>query len=157
MSSFQSRHVERYWKQIDYYSRMLFEILKEASGCDLWVQEFKDTNPIGNLVLHLSGNLNHRIGVGVAGYSYERNRSTEFSRRKVPKAELEGMLSDALKQTKAILENVPDKELPLPHKILDEFPEKDIGDLIATVTAHFGYHVGQAMTKSARLKRVGRS
>ncbi len=64
MSNFASKHIKNIWDQIDFHSKSFSEILDELSYEDIWHQEFKDTNPVGNLTLHLTGNLNHRIGVG---------------------------------------------------------------------------------------------
>lgn len=44
-----------------------------------WVKPFSFGNSVGHLVLHLTGNLNHYIGAGVAGTGYVRNRPVEFT------------------------------------------------------------------------------
>src|SRR5262245_40851016 len=45
----------------------------------LWVKPFAFGNSVGHLVLHLTGNLNHYVGAGVAGTGYVRNRPLEFT------------------------------------------------------------------------------
>ena len=45
----------------------------------VYVKPFAYGNSIGHLVLHLTGNLNHYIGAGIAGTGYVRNRPLEFT------------------------------------------------------------------------------
>src|SRR5207244_10810078 len=45
----------------------------------VYVKPFAYGNSIGHLVLHLTGNLNHFIGAGIAGTGYVRNRPLEFT------------------------------------------------------------------------------
>ena len=152
INKFESKEVERIWDQIEFYADMLLEILDKVSDENLWYSEFKGTNSIGNLALHLTGNLNHRIGVGIGRISYQRERDAEFSTKNIPKKKLVDMINEALSMTQNILKTVTNERLTGPHNIQPEFPEKDVGDLIVTVVVHFGYHVGQAATKMARLE-----
>ncbi len=152
MNNFASKNIERMWDQIAFYADMLLGILDKVSEENLWYREFKGTNSIGNLALHLTGNLNHRIGVGIGGHCYQRDRDAEFRMKGIPKKKLVNMLNEALSLTQDVLKSVTNERLVEPHNIQQEFPEKDIGDLIATVAVHFGYHVGQAVTKTARLE-----
>ena len=45
----------------------------------LYFKPFRFGNSIGHLILHLTGNLNHYIGAGIAGSGYVRNRPLEFT------------------------------------------------------------------------------
>jgi hypothetical protein len=45
----------------------------------LWTKPFNFGNSIGHLVLHLTGNLNHYVGAGIAGSGYVRQREHEFT------------------------------------------------------------------------------
>jgi len=152
MNNFESKEVARLWDQIEFYADMLLELLDKVGEKNLWYSEFEGTNSIGNLALHLTGNLNHRIGFGIGGLSYQRDRDAEFRMKGIPKKKLVNMLKEALSLTQDVLKAVTNERLVEPNNIQQEFPEKDIGDLIATVAVHFGYHVGQAVTKTARLE-----
>jgi uncharacterized damage-inducible protein DinB len=44
-----------------------------------WSKPFGFGNTLGNLVLHLTGNLNYYIGTQIAGTGYVRNRPLEFN------------------------------------------------------------------------------
>ena len=140
------------WDQIEFYADMFLEVLDKVTEENLWYSEFEGTNSIGNLALHLTGNLNHRVGAGIGRNGYQRARDAEFRTKNIPKEKLVDMVKKALSLTQDILKYVTNERLAEPHNIQPEFPEKDVGDLIATVVVHFGYHVGQAVTKEARLK-----
>ena len=45
----------------------------------LYFKPFRFGNSIGHLILHVTGNLNHYIGAGIAGSGYVRNRPLEFT------------------------------------------------------------------------------
>lgn len=53
----------------------------------LWTKPYPYGNSVGHLVLHLTGNLNHYIGAGIAGTGYVRDRTREFSESPPPSAE----------------------------------------------------------------------
>src|SRR5262249_26063778 len=52
----------------------------------LWTKPFPFGNSWGHLVLHLTGNLNHYVGHGIAGTDYVRNRPLEFTDPSQPPA-----------------------------------------------------------------------
>jgi uncharacterized damage-inducible protein DinB len=45
----------------------------------VYFKPFAYGNSMGHLILHLTGNLNHYIGAGIAGTGYVRNRPLEFT------------------------------------------------------------------------------
>src|ERR1051326_8608767 len=45
----------------------------------VYFKPFNYGNSLGHLILHLTGNLNHYIGAGIAGTGYVRNRPLEFT------------------------------------------------------------------------------
>src|SRR6266851_6753547 len=47
----------------------------------VWVRGSENENAVGNLVLHLSGNVRQWIGSGVAGLPDHRQRDAEFDAR----------------------------------------------------------------------------
>src|SRR5438552_11097190 len=47
----------------------------------IWWRPNEKSNSIGNLVLHLSGSLNHYLNRNIGGTTYERDRDAEFSQR----------------------------------------------------------------------------
>src|SRR5258706_2247568 len=45
----------------------------------VYFKPFTYGNSLGHLILHLTGNMNHYIGAGIAGTGYVRNRPLEFT------------------------------------------------------------------------------
>src|SRR5262245_15835274 len=52
--------------------------LATLSDEEIWWRPNAESNSIGNMVLHLTGNLNHYLGRGAAGSGYRRDRPKEF-------------------------------------------------------------------------------
>src|SRR5216683_2921999 len=65
------------------YFRMIqaqiHELTDPLSTDQLWQRPYPYGNSIGNLLLHLTGNLNYYIGAQIAGTGYVRHRDLEFS------------------------------------------------------------------------------
>ena len=55
--------------------------LGQLTDEQVWWRPGPDRNAIGNLVLHLAGNLNQLIGSGVGGRPDDRDRPAEFAAR----------------------------------------------------------------------------
>jgi hypothetical protein len=55
------------------------KLVEPLSSEQIWHGPFPYGNSIGNLILHLTGNLNYYIGVPIAGRGYIRHRDLEFS------------------------------------------------------------------------------
>src|SRR5262245_4017201 len=63
--------------------------MEDMSDVDVWWRSNEQSNSVGNLVLHLCGNLRQWILNSMGGEQFVRNRDAEFEeRRSRPKAEL---------------------------------------------------------------------
>lgn len=67
-------------------SEYFFHLAQRVERCtrilepsQLWINPFPFGNSLGNLVVHLTGNLNHFIGAEIAQTGYKRDRLSEFS------------------------------------------------------------------------------
>jgi len=70
----------------------------------VWQRPRPSMNGVGNLLLHLSGNLRQRLGSVVGGAADERDRPREFSERgPIPKAELLLRLEETVGGADAVL------------------------------------------------------
>ena len=65
----------------DEYLNKLTRSLAAVSDADVWWRPNETSNSIGNLLLHLRGNVTQWILGGVGRQSFERRRSEEFSAR----------------------------------------------------------------------------
>ena len=108
----------------------------------IWWRPNEQSNSIGNILLHISGSLNHYLNRNIGGIEYDRDRAAEFAeRRNIPKAELlaifDGMVANAEKTFDGVtLERLGDASPePKMHKTVME-------DLL-NVAVHFANHAGQ--------------
>src|SRR5947207_2445073 len=64
---------------VDDYANQIRACLAVLTDEQVWWRPNMTSNSIGNLIVHLCGNLSHFIIKGIGGRPYERNRSVEFS------------------------------------------------------------------------------
>ena len=74
--------------------------IEQLDDEQLWWRPNETSNSVANLVLHLSGSLDHYLNRGFGGFSYERDRPAEFAERgRLPKeqvlARFDGMVARA--------------------------------------------------------------
>ena len=109
----------------------------------IWHIEKSIANSGGNLCLHLVGNLNAYIGVGLAKIDYLRRRDLEFTLKDVPRGEL----LDKIDKTMIVVENGLNnlsadqlyKDFPI---VVWEKPTETEFTLVHLAT-HLTYHLGQ--------------
>jgi hypothetical protein len=78
----------------------------------MWRRSQPSINSIGNLILHLCGNLRQWIVAGVGGASDARNRPAEFAERgPIPRDELMRRLEAVVKEAKGVLAGVDARQL----------------------------------------------
>jgi uncharacterized damage-inducible protein DinB len=133
ISEILSRDLDNLQKEIEQYPT-------EES---VWVIKSEIKNSAGTLVLHLCGNLQHYIGVGLGNSGYKRDRDKEFSARNVSRAELIKEIGNARAAVKLTLEKVSSEiletEYPLP---VFDYP-MTVQHFMIHLVSHFGYHLGQ--------------
>ena len=109
----------------------------------IWAVDKNIANSAGNLCLHLVGNLNTYIGVGLGGTDYKRERDLEFSLKNIPVQELVKKIDDTMLVVEKGLERLSDDLLQ------QDFPiviwDKPTGMVFTLVhlTTHLNYHLGQ--------------
>jgi hypothetical protein len=76
----------------------------QLSDEQVWSRDGPAMNSIGNLILHLGGNVRQWIVAGMGGTADIRNRPTEFAERgPIAKAELQRRLEGAVTEATAVL------------------------------------------------------
>jgi hypothetical protein len=86
--------------------------LGQLNDEQVWWRSQPSLNSIGNLILHLGGNLRQWIVAGVGSASDIRNRPAEFAgRRPIPKEELLGRLEAIVEEAKRVLAGVDARQL----------------------------------------------
>lgn len=128
----------------DVFFPKLKNAVDQLSDEDLWWRPNEVSNSIGNLILHLSGNLRMWIVAALGGVAIHRDREAEFKeRQRIPKAELLSTLQQALQETNQVLAGIQEDVLLRKYKI----SRYDITGTWAIyhVVEHFSYHLGQIL------------
>lgn len=121
----------------------------------IWWRANEESNSIGNLILHLAGNVRQWIASGVGGAPDTRDRQAEFDRREpISNAELLATLTAAVGAADAALARVTPAELPERRTIQGH--DTTVFEAIYHVVEHFSTHTGQiiALTKMRPEARV---
>src|SRR5262245_65336722 len=116
----------------------------------VWRRPNESSNSIGNLLLHLSGNVRQWIISGVGGAEDRRDRASEFAARgPVSKGELIELVRTTLDQADAVLAGIEgecaaaNSDEPLQRVCKPQSYETSVFDAIFHVVEHFSYHTGQ--------------
>jgi hypothetical protein len=92
--------------------------LGQLTDGQVWHRSQPGLNSIGNLILHLCGNLRQWVVAGLGGAPDVRNRPAEFAERgPVPKDELTRSLEVVVEEAKGVLAGVDVRELSEPRRI----------------------------------------
>jgi hypothetical protein len=113
--------------------------LDQLTDEQVWQREGEDRNSIGNLVLHLCGNVRQWLISGVGGAKDVRDRPREFSERgPIPKSELLKRLEAVVRETSAALSSVKADQL-LRKRRIQGFEVSGLGAIFSAVP-HFRGH-----------------
>lgn len=140
-----------------YLGQNLDKIRRAAELLDhdqLWWRSARGTNSVGNLILHLCGNLSQWIGEGIGGEPCERDRAEEFAAEGGPTgAELLERLDGVVARCRRILE-AHDGE-PLDRRIDVQGYEADVLGAALHAVEHMAYHTGQILFLAKQLRGEG--
>lgn len=118
--------------------------LEKLSDEQVWWRANPESNSIGNLLLHLSGNARQWIVCGLGGAADARNRPQEFSeRRMISRAELLSGLQQAVREVDAVLAQFDPGRILEPRSIQGD--EVTVLEAILHVVEHFSMHTGQVI------------
>jgi uncharacterized damage-inducible protein DinB len=115
------------------------DCLGRLSSEQIWMRNNPNENSVGNLVLHLCGNVGQWIGSGVGGKPDTRQRDAEFAAR--GNAELRDRLDTTISEATAIIRNLPIARLS--EKIKVQKYDVTVMEAIYHVVEHFAQHSGQ--------------
>ncbi len=137
----------------DEYLPKIERCLEQLTDAQIWWRSNEDSNSIGNLLLHLSGNARQWIVGGLGGETDQRERQAEFDERRViTRAELLTRIKTTLRQVDETLAGFDQSRL------LDTFQIQGTNvtalDAIFHVTEHFSMHTGQIILLTKMLAGV---
>ena len=129
--------------------RLLQESIPRLRRCldllgedDIWYQPNAHSNSVGNLIIHLHGNVRQWLGTGLAKLADVREREEEFEQHPhLPKQAMYDSLDTTARIIEKVLDQVTPGDLTATHYV-QGYHETGLG-IIVHVIEHFSYHVGQ--------------
>lgn len=110
----------------------------------IWWRANEESNSVGNLLMHLTGNVRQWVLSGVGGAPDTRFRQGEFDeRRQISGAELLTDLRNTVEEACAVLENLNMDDLLAKRRIQNR--ETTVLSAIYHVVEHFAMHAGQVL------------
>jgi hypothetical protein len=116
--------------------------VEQLTDEQIWWRPNEKSNSIGNLIVHLSGSLDHYLNFQIGGIEYHRDRPAEFAeRRRIPKAELLATFEDMVANAEKTFDSITTERLSSPS------PEPKMYSLLVedliSVCVHISNHAGQ--------------
>jgi len=142
---------------LDFSIRKLEQLASRIEAClallpaeQIWARSNPIENAVGNLVLHLCGNVRQWIGHGVGGLADVRERAGEFQTRDgISAAELASQLKQTVHQAIEILRALPPERLTETTTL--QGYEVSLLEAIYHVVEHFAQHTGQIIYVTKRV------
>jgi uncharacterized damage-inducible protein DinB len=135
---------------LDYSANQLLTLAGRIEDClgrlsaeRVWTRNSDNQNAVGNIVLHLCGNVRQWIISGVGGQEDVRDRDAEFAARGgVPPAELAAKLKATVSDAADVIRKFPVDRLG-ERKTIQKVYEQTLMEAIYHVVEHFAQHTGQ--------------
>lgn len=109
---------------------------------DLWWRPHPAANSVGNLLLHLAGNIRQWVVSGVGGAPDRRDRASEFARREpLSRTELLTLITEAVLEADAVLAATDAASLGERRPVQGR--TVTLLEAIYHAVEHFGMHTGQ--------------
>lgn len=136
---------------LDFSARKLEQLQSRIDDClrrlgyeQIWRRGSEAENAVGNLVLHLCGNLRQWIGSAVAGLPDVRDRDGEFAARGgVEPDELRRRLAAAISEAAGTIRGLDPERLLNPVEV--QHYQLTVLEAVYHVVEHFAQHTGQIL------------
>jgi uncharacterized damage-inducible protein DinB len=131
-------------RKLEQFQTRIGECVAKLNQEQIWMRHGDHENAVGNLLLHLSGNMRQWIIAGIGGQPDTRVRDREFAARgDMTPTELMRKLNDTVAEALAVIKAVT------PDQLMETYqPQKyrvTIMEGIYHVVEHFAQHTGQIL------------
>ena len=123
--------------------KMIEEVNLFKDEENLWRTQGSVKNSCGNLVLHITGGLNHYFGATLAHTGYVRDRDQEFIKKGVKREELVAQLEQVIPMMNETLNALTPEQMEAEFPIFFDKPNTSVSYVAVRLLAHLGYHLGQ--------------
>lgn len=118
------------------------QLIEPLSAQELWVRPYAYGNSIGNLILHLTGNLNYYIGAQIAGTGYVRHRDEEFTGSGKSNEKLIGEFDAAIEMVVDTIQNQSEIDWTARYSAVGtQMPDRF--SMVLSCAGHAKEHLGQ--------------
>ena len=140
-------------EQLLTFSKRIQDCLGRLSADQVWTRNSDNQNAVGNIVLHLCGNVRQWIIGGVGGQPDVRDRDAEFAARGgVQPAELAAKLKATVNEAADVIRKLPIERLN-EQKTFQKVYNTTLMEAIYHVVEHFAQHTGQIIFATKLLTR----
>ncbi|MEO6394182.1 MAG: DinB family protein [Pyrinomonadaceae bacterium] len=126
------------------FARRVQSLANDLSEENFWAKPFPYGNSFGNLVLHITGNLNYYIGTHIGNTGYVREREREFTESNLRgKEEVLRSLDAVVDLVVVTLRAETDESLTQTYEAEGVDDVKDRFGIYLRCAVHFHHHIGQ--------------
>jgi uncharacterized damage-inducible protein DinB len=139
---------EATWRIFDLSQVQINRCLDQISDDQAWWRSNEACNSIGNVVLHLCGNVRQYVMHGIAGEPDVRQRDDEFTvRGPMPVSELRRRFDETLAEARQVIEGLGADDLLSNRRLSNR--DVTVPFIVMMLVEHTGFHGGQIvhMTK----------
>lgn len=155
-NSLQQEFIEQSAYYFNENTPRILKCLDRLTHEQVWYSPNEHTNSIGNLILHLCGNITQYILSSLGGAPDERTRSLEFDKsQNLSKEDLVAMVTETATRASEVISGIATEEL-LRKREVQCYVMSGMA-IIIHVVEHYSYHTGQIalLTKSMTDKDLG--
>jgi hypothetical protein len=130
-------------QQLDASVGLIRHCLDQLNDSQVWWRPRQDMNSVGNLLLHLGGNLKQRFGSVIGGEPDVRDRFGEFTERQpIPKGELQRKFEEIARRADEILAGLTPERLgeTCRYELLSGTTEKSVLGVVLQTLTHLSGH-----------------
>jgi uncharacterized damage-inducible protein DinB len=129
-------------KLLDHYWTRLRACVEPLTDEQIWWRPNAASNSIGNILLHLNGNVRQWLVVSFNRWEDDRNRPAEFAAESgLTAAQLLERLGATMNESAAVLDRLTEADLVAPYDI-QGYHVTGL-EAVYQVVEHFGLHYGQ--------------
>ena len=142
MSEIRDLFIDFSVRKLELLASRIDDCLSRLDDNQVWLRDSENMNAVGNLVLHLSGNVRQWAISAIGGAEDIRQRDAEFGVRDgVSRDDLRRMLADTIGRATKIIRGVTEERLT--ERLTVQKYTLTVLEAIYTIVEHFGQHTGQ--------------
>jgi uncharacterized damage-inducible protein DinB len=150
---FRKELIDQTLKSIDENTSKINASLKQLNEKYIWFRHNEHVNSVGNIILHLCGNIRQYIISSLGGVPDIRERDLEFSTTGgFTIAELADRWQEIIREAKTIIARAGTENL-LRERVVQGTTHSGVS-IIVHVTEHYSYHTGQIILLTKLYKNM---